>query len=162
LHDRRASATLEAMARAAPVACFLPALVASIACSYPVLDDDARVCIAEPATDRLVLHAVKSCWGDHSGAEVSCTITAGSAGQLLVHTRQRDGKDPNDSCAGELVARCETEPLPPGEYQLVYGDAVANITLPGARDLCLEDGVLECDTDAATGSGGADVCDGTG
>jgi hypothetical protein len=42
---------------------------------------------------------------------------------------------------GQLLATCETDPLPAGEYQLVYGDRQGTLTVPVATDepTCLGD-----------------------
>jgi hypothetical protein len=73
------------------------------------------------------------------GRSASCSVTR-SGNDLIIESRgnvafQRDG-----TCAldcGKLRAICQSEPLEPGEYRVVHGDASATATLPREQYLRL-------------------------
>jgi hypothetical protein len=106
------------------------AMLACIACRPGELD--VAMCIL-PAEDRIVVRVSAACASDHEGAKLSCEIDR-EGSDLHVKTSGRDGRDPDGSCADDLVATCETEPLPAGMYTVHFEDDTHEVEVPSEGD----------------------------
>lgn len=107
---------------------------------YPEVTDHGRVCATATHRDDGDYDVVVSadsldCASDHRGASYSCSIEVDGS-VLVVETRFQDGKDPNDGCAGPLVATCEAV-VPAGTLTLEFGGEQLAFDLDGADELCL-------------------------
>jgi hypothetical protein len=62
----------------------------------------------------------------------SCTVTE-SNGEISItsrgETESTGATECTDDC-GALIARCESAPIEPGSYVVIYGDERVNVTLP--------------------------------
>jgi len=91
--------------------------------------DEANICFIANA-DRIEAKAYVGCASDHRGAELSCEIDAESDGTLRMTSSFSDGNDPNDACAGPLVAPCTSTELPSGDYTVFYGEDAFPVNIP--------------------------------
>jgi hypothetical protein len=95
---------------------------------YSKEEDTGDVCVytsEEDGQNLLRVHAQgPGCTGDHRGAYLKCTITVDGL-NAHIETVFKDGRDPNDACAGPVEATCEVV-VEPGTYTLDFdGDELA-------------------------------------
>ena len=94
--------------------------------------DSVTVCFPQ-STDRIVVEARVECASDHRGAKLSCDVSVVGM-NVRVTTHGHDGRDPDDVCADELTARCESPPLADGVYTVDYGDETFEVDVPNTDD----------------------------
>ena len=110
---------------------FFTAIMLS-ACRGPI--DGVSICILA-SDDRIVVRASAACASDHKGATLSCKITP-DGNEFQVSISGREGRDPNDACADDLVAMCESEPLADGEYTVRFDDEEHPVSIPNEDASC--------------------------
>jgi hypothetical protein len=81
------------------------------------VDIDFHVCMSS-SCDSLV---ESTCEAVLSGSELTITATATVASKHGACTAD----------CGELLVNCQTDPLPAGTYDVIYGDQQATLTVPG-------------------------------
>lgn len=105
---------------------------------YHKEEDGAEVCVyTTEVNGQNVLRAYAwgyPCAGDHRGAYLRCTITADGL-DAHITTVFKNGKDPNDACAGWLENSCEVA-VEPGDYTLDFAGNERMITVPGGEHVC--------------------------
>lgn len=88
-----------------------------------VADGDAwRVEVAADSRD---------CASDHEDASYTCTVEDEGGGVVRVSTVFQDGEDPDDGCDDPLLASCSAPPAAGGEIVVRFGDAQAELLVPG-------------------------------
>jgi hypothetical protein len=111
-----------------------PTALALSACRGPI--DEVSICILA-SEDRIVVSASAACASDHKGATLSCKITQ-AGNEFQVSISGREGRDPNDACARDLVATCESEPLSDGEYTVRFDDEEHPVSIPNEDSACAD------------------------
>ena len=128
-HSLRASASLAA-------ACALSACGTASVSSY---ENEGELCFrSTPAGQLEVKVRFDTCLSSSCSREIetSCSISV-AGGQIDVSSRgsvEHKGGTCTDDC-GELAARCLSEPLAAGVYQLRHGAASGEVTLPAEGEL---------------------------
>jgi hypothetical protein len=123
-HSLRASASLAA-------ACALSACGTASVSRY---ENEGELCFRSTPADQLEVKVrFDTCLSSSCSREIetSCSISV-AGGQISVSSRgsvERKGGTCTDDC-GELAARCLSEPLAAGVYQLRHGAASSEVTLP--------------------------------
>ena len=106
--------------------------------TYPEVRDHGRVCASIQTDDaNHVLQITadsQDCAADHKDAKFECSLVVDDT-LVTIETRFQDGKDPNDGCAGPLVAQCEA-PVSAGEYTARFDDQDVDLVVPGTDDFC--------------------------
>lgn len=110
----------------------LPAALMLSGCGDPVAG--AAICIL-PSDDRIVVRASVACASDHEGATLSCKITA-EGEEIEVTVSGSEGTDPDDACAPDLVATCESEPLADGNYVVTFEGEEHAASIPNDASPC--------------------------
>jgi hypothetical protein len=85
---------------------------------------------------------------DHDAtAKCSATVEGSVVTVKAQGSYVHEGDECSDDC-GFLVARCELEPLPAGDYEFVYAGQTLTLSLPSERaDICTDSGMGCCDGD---------------
>jgi hypothetical protein len=122
-----------------PFAFLSLALACTLACtstSETTYVDVGRACVDgaadEPHSVEVDFHVCLSSSCD-AVVESMCEVTL--AGTQLTISATATVSSSGGACTadcGQLIVNCETDPLPAGEYELVFGDLQGTLTVPAA------------------------------
>jgi hypothetical protein len=126
-----------------------------VACEhFPEVLDQGRVCASAVESDGVHILVVEAssldCASDHKGATFDCSIAVDGL-VVTVHTKFRDGKDPDSGCASPLRDTCEIV-LEPGTYTLEFGDQMETMVVPSGEDVCIPERDPGLASSSGTGS----------
>jgi hypothetical protein len=125
----------------------IPRVILTVACALGLLacnggetettySDVGQVCLSgAPDTAHSIEIDFHVCLSSSCDSVVDSVCEATLSGTDLTITATATVASSHGACTadcGQLLVNCETEPLPAGTYDLIYGDQHGTLTVPGA------------------------------